>query len=223
MMSTAIQNGGWPRGLIVLQVGFAILVILDVVLFEWLRGLHEWPVWQWAWVVVPTLVGLLFLFTGLTNFKDPKLRGWIVKLVLVKVRPLAVLCAILGVMAAVLIWLLVQFYASHFDPITFKEFVRQLSERREEHPAALREFAEDWEGKTIEWDCVIIEAVGSNNAYKIGVTRDAHTKDRAYARFSDSGGFRPSVEGKARIRGTIRKVDELGIRLTDCHFVENGG
>ncbi len=205
------------------QAVFALLVILDVVLFEWLRRLHEWPVWEWAWVVVPTIAGLWYLYTGSKELKDPKLRRQVVELLLLKVRRLLVVCAILGFVAALLIWLLFRFYASIFDPITFEEFVRQFSERREQHPAALREFAKDWEKKEIEWDCVIIEAARGENAYKIGVTRDARRKDRAYASFSDPDAFRPSLEGKTRIRGTIRKVDRLGIRLTDCRFAESGG
>ncbi|NQU19901.1 MAG: hypothetical protein HQ567_01355 [Candidatus Nealsonbacteria bacterium] len=224
MMATAIQKGARPRrawGLILLQVAFPILAILDVVLFEWLRRLHEWPVWEWAWVVGPTIAGLLYLYTGSRNLEDPKLRRRVVDFLLLKVWRLLAVCVVLGLAAGLLTWLLFRFYASVFDPITFEEFVRQLSKRRERDPAAIREFAKDWEEKEIEWDCVVIEAARGESAYKIGVTRDASRKDRAYASFSDPDAFRPSLEGKTRIRGTIRKVDKLGIRLTDCRFAES--
>jgi hypothetical protein len=206
--------------LVIIQVVFVVLLLLDVGLLTWLLRLHDVSWWSWSPFMV--VVGfLVYLFTGYTDLRHSPLRKLIAQRLLVKSCRLLIVCILLLLLAGFLIWLIALAYDRGSDPIEFDEFVEQLNQRREEHPAALREFAKDWEGKSIKWRCVIIEAFRDSQAYRIGVTKDAPRKNRAHASFSKSGGFMPSRVGKATIEGAIRKVDKLGIRLTDCRFARN--
>jgi len=177
--------------------------------------------------------GLQRLEWGITNVQpSPQLRTrreiWYERIrYWSRPRRIALLLLLVALTAAAIIYSLPD--RPTYKDISFETFVAEINSRRQvgetsvQSEEKLHEYLKDhhYIGSRVRWTCEIIKIYPDNKKYVIGISKVAPDKDRAIADFSsntDDFDSAPMAERK-RIEGTIAKVDDFGIILTDCRFL----